>query len=153
MKQYHSHKQSCIECLSPINNQVFQYSLSNYSLPLCIPCQNVFKVKAQKATAESISLYVALKYRGVPAELEKWDGHKTIDIAVTEAKVNIEVDGLQHNFDSKQALADLKRTFFAFKKGYLTLRIPNTLIRFHIEETTDFITEFLMESREQIGWN
>jgi hypothetical protein len=36
-----------------------------------------------------------LKKREVPAELEKFDGHKTIDIAVADARVNIEVDGSQ----------------------------------------------------------
>jgi very-short-patch-repair endonuclease len=35
------------------------------------------------------------------------DGYKTIDIAVTHARVNIEVDGLHHNFEPDQALADL----------------------------------------------
>ena len=88
----------------------------NFELPLCIACQEDFKFKSQKATPLAVELYKKLKLRGVPAELEKWDGHKTIDIAVTDAKVNIEVDGGQHNFNANQALADLKRTLFAFRK-------------------------------------
>ena len=85
----------------------------------------------------------------VPAELEKWDGFKTIDIAVTDAKVNIEVDGLHHNYSHNQALSDLKRTYYSFKKGYLTLRIPNTLIEWSVDETADYITEFLNESNKK----
>ena len=85
----------------------------------------------------------------MPAELEKWDGYKTIDIAVTEAKVNIEVDGKHHNYNHQQALSDLKRTFYSFQKGYLTLRIPNSLVEWSIEETADYITEFLIESRNR----
>lgn len=38
-------------------------------------------------------LYFSLREREVPAELEKFDGYKTIDIAVVEVKVNIEVAG------------------------------------------------------------
>ena len=81
--------------------------------------------------------------RNVPAELEKYDGYKTIDIAVTDAKVNIEVDGAHHNYDHRQALADLQRTYFAFKKGYLTLRIPNSLVKSNLNDTADYITQFL----------
>lgn len=151
MKTYKT-KCVCLDCGAALQQPVYQYSTTQLGLPLCLGCQNVFKEKSQKATKDSLELYLALRRRGVPAELEKWDGHKTIDIAVTEARVNIEVDGMQHNFNSSQALADLKRTFFAFKKGYLTLRIPNSLVRSHLEQTADFITEFLMESVEQLEW-
>jgi very-short-patch-repair endonuclease len=152
MKTYTRTKLSCIDCSNSIAQNVFNYSTTNFGLPLCVACQNQFRIRSEKSTREALDLYIALKIRGVPAELEKWDGHKTIDIAVTEAKVNIEVDGVQHNFHSGQALADLKRTFFAFKKGYLTLRIPNSLVRYHLEETADYITEFLMESVEQMEY-
>lgn len=152
MPTYYKKKDCCLECQSSISYQVWSYSTNNLGLSLCIPCQNKFKFKSEKATPEAIDLYIALKIRGVPAELEKYDGHKTIDIAVPEAKVNIEVDGLQHGFNPRQAMADLKRTFYAFQKGFLTLRIPNTLVRCHLEETADYITDFLMESRDRREW-
>jgi very-short-patch-repair endonuclease len=94
-------------------------------------------------------LYFALKKRGVPAKLEKCDGFKTIDIAVPDAKVNIEVDGGHHNFSSIQAMSDLRRTLFSFKKGYATLRIPNSLAKFNLDEAAELITEFLIESRDR----
>lgn len=100
-----------------------------------------------------MKLYVVLRRRGVYAELEKYDGFKTIDIAVTNAKVNIEVDGMQHNYNAGQALADLKRTYYAFRKGFLTLRIPNSLVRNDLDETANFITNFLVESQEQLYYN
>lgn len=133
----------CLECGNLLSYEVFDYSVSHYGLPLCRSCQEWIKGMQFQSTNETISLYFQLKIRGVPARLEKNDGYKTIDIAVPEAKVNIEVDGMQHNFDSKQALADLKRTYFSFVKGYFTLRIPNSLIRCHLEETADYITDFL----------
>jgi very-short-patch-repair endonuclease len=88
----------------------------------------------------------------VPAQLEKFDGFKHIDIAIPEAKVNIEVDGSHHNYSTKQALADLKRTYHSFLKGYLTLRIPNSLVKndFVLEETADYIVGFLNENRQRV---
>jgi very-short-patch-repair endonuclease len=103
-------------------------------------------------TKEQLELYNALKKRGAPAKLEKWDGHKHIDIAIPEARVNIEVDGIHHNTSKKQALSDLLRTYYSFRKGYVTLRIPNILVRDKetLEETADFIIDFLNESNEQL---
>ena len=59
--------------------------------------------------------------------------------------------GGHHNYDYKQALADLKRTYYSFKKGgYLTLRIPNSLIKNNFDETVGYIVEFLNERAEQM---
>jgi hypothetical protein len=150
MSYYQKH--FCWECSHKIDNKVFNYSYENFGLSLCRNCQKWFRDIAPETTQEAVSLYFELKRRGVPAELEKYDGFKTIDIAVTHAKVNIEVDGAQHNFNSNQALADLRRTYYSFKKGYLTLRIPNSLVRHHLDETANMITEFLMESQKQLLW-
>lgn len=108
------------------------------------------KAEKTKATPEARKLYYELKERGVPAQLEKWDGHKTIDIAIPEAKINIEVDGAHHKYSHKQALADLWRTFYSFKKGYVTIRIPNRLIKEKLEETADAITKLLNTSLAQL---
>ena len=99
-----------------------------------------------RSTQETIRLFDALKEQGVPAYIDKWDGHKHIDIAIPKAKINIEVDGIQHNTRSKQALADLKRTYYTFKKGYFTLRIPNSLIKYHFEECFKLIVGMVNES-------
>jgi very-short-patch-repair endonuclease len=114
-------------------------------------CQDWFRdiLDFTTATDESINLYFALRARNVPAELEKNDGFKTIDIAVPEAKVYIEVDGGHHNLSAKQAMSDLNRTLHAYKKGYLTLRIPNSLVKHHLDEAADKITEYLAISRDR----
>lgn len=131
----------CLECNSRIGGYVYNYSTANFGVPLCVPCQNW--LKNHEATGEAVTLYLLLKKNGVPAELEKYDGYKSIDIVIEEAKVHIEVDGAHHNFNNKQALADLKRTFHAFRQGYITLRIPNSLMHWNAEETADYITDFL----------
>jgi very-short-patch-repair endonuclease len=101
-----------------------------------------------KTTLEAQALYYALKDRGIPVELEKFDGFKTIDIAIPLAKINIEVDGIHHNANSDQALADLKRTYYSYLEGYFTLRIPNSLLRSNLEETTQYIAEMCSKSYE-----
>ena len=133
----------CLECEVKIDNRVFDYSVDKYGIPLCLECQSWVKDAEEITTPESLILYFELRKRGVPAELEKFDGNKTIDIAVVDAKVNIEVDGQQHNYNPKQALADLRRTFHSFKKGYFTLRIPNSLVKNHLNDTADLITDIL----------
>ncbi|MEM4755742.1 MAG: DUF559 domain-containing protein [Candidatus Woesearchaeota archaeon] len=137
----------CNECGNDITKSEFTYSKKNYNKALCRKCQTQSE---EKATPLAKKLYTALKKRGVPAELEKYDGYKHIDIAIPIAKVNIEVDGAHHNYDPKHALADLKRPYYSFKKGYLTLRIPNSLLRNHFEETVDYLVEFLNKSVEQL---
>lgn len=141
----------CIECGCYLQRDVFNYSTQNFGHPICRSHQDWIRdiYNNTSTTPQAIDLYLALRSRGVPAELEKWDGYKTIDIAVTDAKVNIEVDGLHHNYSHNQALSDLKRTYYSFKKGYLTLRIPNTLIEWSVDETADYITDFLNESNKK----
>jgi very-short-patch-repair endonuclease len=150
MKIFYDNHLCCIDCSSDLINSVYQYSTKYLGLPLCMHCQLDFKTRSEKASSEALQLYIALRQKGISAELEKWDGFKTIDIAVTSAKVNIEVDGMQHHYNTEQALADLKRTFHAFQKGYLTLRIPNTLVRENIEETAEYIASFLQTSAEKL---
>ena len=101
-----------------------------------------------KSTPQAKKISDALREKGIPTTLELWDGHKHIDIAIPKYNLNIEVDGEQHNTKPKQALADLKRTFYSFKKGYFTLRIPNSLVEKHFEECIDLIVDIVNVSKE-----
>ncbi|WP_243651115.1 DUF559 domain-containing protein [Hymenobacter gummosus] len=123
--------------------------MENFGVPLCMPHQEYAKRMELQSTEESMRLYFALKERGVPAKLEQFDGYKHIDISVPEAKVNIEVDGIHHNRDAKQALSDLKRTYYSFLRGYLTIRIPNSLVRNDklLDETADYLVDMLNVNR------
>ena len=62
---------------------------------------------------------------------------------------HIEVDGEYHNTRPKQALADLKRTYYSFKKNYFTLRIPNSLVEKHFEECIDLIIEIVNVKKDE----
>jgi Protein of unknown function (DUF559) len=140
----------CLHCHRPIDERVFKFSTSRYKYALCVPCQEWYTNKQINTSAEAIELYLSLKSRGVPAELERFDGHKTVDIAVVGAKVNIELDGPHHSNKYEQALSDLRSTLHSFHKGYLTLRIPNSLVHENLQETADSIIDFLKLSKLKI---
>ena len=133
----------CSICKRRITKEEYIYSRKNFFKPLC---------RRHQPTKEAMKLGHLLKRMGWYVEFEKFDGYKHIDIAIVDAKVNIEVDGGHHNFSPEQALADLKRTYYSFKKGFLTLRIPNSLVRDErtLQKTAKFIHKFLNESIEQL---
>ena len=146
----------CSHCEDDISKEVADYSIKNYGRPLCRDCQKnygplkqKFQKKQKKSTSEAKKLYESLIRMGINAKLEQWDGYKHIDIAIPDCRVNIEVDGKQHH-NRKQALADLKRTFHSWKKGYVTLRVPNQLVVKNIDETAEYIVKFLKESEAQL---
>lgn len=148
---YKNHINKCLECNRYISNEEEEDSIYNTGLQLCKKHQEWLTEIEKHSTKYAIILYFHLKFRGVPAQLEKFDGHKHIDIAIPEAKINIEVDGAHHNYNTTQALSDLKRTYYSFKKGYYTIRIPNSLAKDidTIVETADLITEIANESLKQ----
>ena len=96
-----------------------------------------------KVSPEAKTLHRALVQLGIPAELELFDGYKTVDIAIPAANIHIEVDGAQHHTSSRQALADLKRTYYSLQQGIYTIRIPNTLVRHNLPETVDFVARII----------
>lgn len=142
----------CSLCKEAITKEVFDYSRDKYGKALCIDHQreqskkrNHSNAASPKPTTEAQKLAHALRELGWRVELEKYDGYKHIDIAVTEAKVNIEVDGPRHHNDPRQALADLQRNFYSFKKGFLTVRIPNCLVQDDqtLQKTAKYLSRFM----------
>ncbi|MCX6750065.1 MAG: hypothetical protein NTZ83_01265 [Candidatus Pacearchaeota archaeon] len=143
---------SCSKCNVSLTKKEFEYSISKYSLPLCRECQekygplkNKFEKQKSRSTPEAIKLYEILVKLGVKAKLEQWDKHKHIDIAIPDARINLEIDGMQHVYNEKQALADLKRTYYSFKKNYVTLHIPNKLIQEKAYETAKYLKMLIEE--------
>ena len=64
--------------------------------------------------------------------------------------MHIEVDGRQHNTKSEQALSDIKRTYYSLKSGYITLRVPNSLLNKYFEEGLKYIIGILAIRRDQL---
>jgi very-short-patch-repair endonuclease len=92
-------------------------------------------------TRQAEALYNALIKKGIKCEKEKWDGFKHIDIAIPWAKLNIEIDGIQHYTDSRQVIADMSRTHYSQKKGYHTQRFPNFAIDKDLEGVATSVAE------------
>ncbi len=99
-------------------------------------------------TPEAEKLADYLRAYGWKPQLERWDGYKRVDIWIPDCRINIEVDGLHHCALPEQALTDLKRTLHSFKKGIITLRVPNALVREDaaIEQTARCLDEIFRES-------
>jgi very-short-patch-repair endonuclease len=92
-------------------------------------------------TVEARALKKELEDRGVKVLEELNDGFKTIDLTIPRAKINIEVDGIQHLTNPKQIVADLNRGYYSHKNGFDTMHIPNEMIRTHLEEISEALTE------------
>jgi very-short-patch-repair endonuclease len=137
---------TCTKCNFHLTFKVHAYSLNLFGYGLCVKCQKWYTNTDGFITKQSKKLFLALRNRGVNLEIEKYDGHKHIDLAITGQylRLNIEVDGLQHYHDASQSINDLKRTFHSLEKGFYTIRIPNMLIDQKLEETADCIVDILM---------
>jgi very-short-patch-repair endonuclease len=96
-------------------------------------------------------LHSELKNIGINSELEKSDGYKHIDIAITKAFINIEIDGIHHSTEKDQARRDLQRHYYSYIKGYNTIRIPNSLLKEEkdIKETAYLIKKMIQEKPKQ----
>ncbi|HEV3252109.1 MAG TPA: hypothetical protein VGZ71_14210 [Puia sp.] len=140
----------CLQCNSKIDSKAFEYSLKKYKFPLCEDCQIWFIGKVFDTTKETIQLYFALKGRGLTAQLEKHDKLKRVDITIEESRVHIEVDSAQQNYNVTEALQDLKKTYFDFPDGSITLRVPNSLVKFNIDQTSDVIHKLIVENKTRI---
>jgi very-short-patch-repair endonuclease len=68
----------------------------------------------------------ALQKLGLKVEEEVWDGRKHIDLSIDSAKLDIEVDGVQHLTDPQQIITDIRRSKWSREDGYETIHIHNT---------------------------
>lgn len=93
------------------------------------------------STKEASDLKGALEKRGINVYSEVHDGYKHIDLAIPRAKINIEVDGIQHLTDPSQILADLGRGYYSHKNGFDTMHIPNEMIHKHLNTIADALAE------------
>lgn len=153
-KTYHI----CAECNCTISDSVSEYSINKYGIKLCFNHQKWVDKISENSTYYAIRLYFALLCKGIPAEIEKFDGFKHVDIAVSLAKIHIEVDGTHHNTNKTQALSDLKRTCYSLYKDYVTIRIPNVLTENNdtLEETAETLSNIIidrLQKTDTIWWD
>lgn len=147
MKKFNEHR--CVKCGYRFDDKVLGYC-KEIGFNICPTCQDWYNKKEEKVSQLSKKFYLALLDAGVNVELEKFDGHKTIDLVVAaqDLRFNIEIDGLQHYQDVVQSMSDLKRTLHSLKKGFFTLRIPNVLVAEKLRESVEIVLEMLEHIRE-----
>ena len=146
----------CNVCKKTITKRVYEYSMKNNGKPLCIEHQKTssykpytkksypktYKSKAKsKITPQARKLYNALKKRKIFCKLEAKDGYKSVDISIEWAGIDIEVDGKQHIFNSKQLYSDIQRTSYSMEDGKHTIRIPNSAIDENVNGVADSIAK------------
>src|SRR3989344_663063 len=96
-------------------------------------------------TPQVKKLNEVLKQKGVKTDLEHWDHHKHIDIAILNSKIYIEVDGLSHYVNPEQIKRDFKRDHFSDGDDFRTIHITNQLIDTHVDEIAEAISEIVKE--------
>lgn len=102
-------------------------------------------INNHKPTEQETKLYNALIERGIKATANYNDGHKTVDIAVLNAKLYIEIDGIQHFTDSEQIKRDFKRYHFSDGDDYATFYVTNQIVDTHLEDIADALQKVIME--------
>ena len=107
-------------------------------------------IEQHETPLEAIQLYYGLKASGVNAMLEWWDGKKSVDIAISRVKLNIEIDTKYHMLTHEQAINDLEEAMHSFKNGFTTIRIPHVLIKHYPKETVTNILGIMEGLRANI---
>jgi len=88
----------------------------------------------REPTLEENIFAKALIAKGIELKQQYNDGHKTVDIYIPKAKLDIEVDGMDHFMLPKQIISDFKREYWSERAGYHTIHIPN-----HFIENQDYL--------------
>jgi very-short-patch-repair endonuclease len=102
-------------------------------------------------TKQARMLYEALREKGVNAQLEYSDGHKTVDIAILDAHIYIEVDGIQHFTDPEHIMKDFKRSHFSDGDDFNTFHVTNQIIDRYLNEVVDALVKVVeMIAKKQV---
>ena len=128
---------NCLECNIELGYLDHKNSMDSLGIELCEQHRSrMEKLINQNGTPlEAIQLYYGLKEEGINAMLEWWDGKKSVDIAISRVKLNIEIDCEYHMMTHEQAINDLEEAMHSFKNGFTTIRIPHVLIKHYLKET------------------
>ncbi len=103
----------------------------------------------REPSKQSQLLYDSLCNRGLKVEFEYCDGHKTVDIAILEPKIYIEVDGIHHFTDATQILRDFKRNHYSDGDDFNTFYVTNQIIDTHLDEVADALVEVVRKKLEK----
>ncbi|MFS4418664.1 hypothetical protein [Maribacter sp. 2307ULW6-5] len=132
---------TCLECNKELGYLDHKNAMDSLGVELCAKHHKRMEtlIKTHDTPLEAIQLYYGLREAGVKAMLEWWDGNKSIDIAISRVKLNIEIDSAYEAITEEQAMNNLEQTMHSFKNGFTTIRIPHTVVRYYLNETVNNI--------------
>jgi hypothetical protein len=127
----------CLECKKELSYIDHKNSFDAYGVELCKQHKGRMDklVNTKKTPVEAIKLYYGLKEIGISSMLEWWDGKKSVDLAISRVKLNIEIDTEYNTITHEQAIMDLEEAMHSFKNGFTTIRIPDVVIKYYLKET------------------
>ncbi|MBT8284289.1 MAG: hypothetical protein HKO75_02820 [Flavobacteriaceae bacterium] len=132
---------TCLECNKELSYLDHKSSMEVYGVELCGKHKTRIDrlIKSNNTPLAAIQLYYALKEVGVYPMLEWWDGKKSVDIAISRVKLNIQIDTEYQMLTHEQAMNNLEETMHSFKNGFTTIRIPHVVIKHYLHETVESI--------------
>lgn len=87
---------------------------------------------------------------GIKVDQEVYDGHKHIDLSIDDAKLDIEVDGMQHLTDPAQIITDIKRANYSRDDGYETIHVHNVDIDHDVEGIAQAIAQVSLKREDDL---
>jgi hypothetical protein len=130
---------TCLDCNKLLDEAVVRISTKETGVSLCDHHRKLIRSLVQRHATppEALQLYYGLKEAGAAPTLEWWDGSRSVDIALSRVKLNLEVDMMYEMFTCNQVLDTLEGRMYGFKNGFHTIRIPHMLIRQCLTDTIE----------------
>lgn len=127
----------CKDCGKNIGYIEHRESMDSLGIELCKRHTKLIKkiILENNTPLEAVKLFYALKGAGANPMLEWWDGTKSVDIAISRVKLNIEIDIEKETITHDQAINDLEDAMRSFKNGFTTLRIPAVAVEHYLKDT------------------
>nr|WP_298998991.1 hypothetical protein [uncultured Allomuricauda sp.] len=143
---------TCKECGTKITREENEASYDVIGVSLCEKHLKLIKriILNNNTPLEAIQLFYALKEKGAQPMLEWWDGKKSVDIAFSRVKLNIEIDTQYDLITHEQALKDLEESMHSFKNGFTTIRIPHLTVKYYLEDTVENILGIISSLKSNI---
>ena len=142
----------CLECSKELSYIDHKNSIETFNVELCSKHRVRMEklIRRKNTPMAAVQLYYGLKQAGENPMLEWWDGKKSVDIAFSRVKLNIEIDTEYEMLTHEQAMNDLEHTMHSFQNGFTTIRIPHILIRKYLPETVHNILGIMEGLRANI---
>jgi len=132
---------TCLECNTALSYINHKNSMDTFGVELCSHHQIRMEkvIENNNTPIQAIQLYYGLKAAGVTPMMEWWDGEKSVDIAISRVKLNIDIDTEYEMITYEQAINDLEQAMHSFKNGFTSIRIPHVLVKYYLKETVQNI--------------